>query len=79
MTFGLVNISDKYSPWDMDQNGIKLGTDCIIYQKLAILCIKRIFMLTGLKVSFLVYKCVFYKTKQDAKWGLNFEGFEMQK
>ena len=79
LVFDLVNINDKYSPWDRDQIGVKLGADYMIYRKLAILCIKRIFMLAGLKVSFLARKCVFYKTKQDAKWGLNFEGLEMQK
>ena len=30
-------------------------------------------MLTGLKVSSLACKCVFYRTKQNAKSGLNFE------
>ena len=36
-------------------------------------------MLTGLKVSSLACKFVFYRTKQNAKGGLNFEGLEMQK
>ena len=35
------------------------------------LCIKRISMLTGLKVSSLTCKCVFYRTKQNAKGVLN--------
>ena len=35
-------------------------------------------MSTGLKVSFLARKCVFYRTKQNAKGGLNFEGLEMK-
>ena len=35
LIFGLINVSDKYSSWDPDQVGIKLGTDYIIYQKLA--------------------------------------------
>ena len=34
---------------------------------------------TDLKVSSLACKCVFYRTKQNTKWGLNFEGLEMQK
>ena len=34
-------------------------------------------MLTGLKVSSLVCKCVFYRAKQNAKWRLNFECLEM--
>ena len=44
-----------------------------------ILFIKRISMLTGLKVSSLVCKCVFYRAKRNAKRRLNFEGLEMQK
>ena len=36
-------------------------------------------MLTGLKVSVLTCKCVFYRAKQNAKGGLNSEGLEMQK
>ena len=36
-------------------------------------------MLTGLKVSSLACKFVFYITKQNAKRRLNFEGLEMQK
>ena len=35
-------------------------------------------MLTGSKVSFLACKFVFYRTKQNAKGGLNFEGLEIQ-
>ena len=47
----------------------------ILYTKsLQILCIKRISMLTGLKVVSLACKCVFYRIKQNAKGGLNFEG-----
>ena len=30
-------------------------------------------MLTGLKVAYLACKCVFYRAKQNAKGGLNFE------
>ena len=36
-------------------------------------------MLTSLKVSSLACKCVFHRTKQNVKLGLNFEGLEMQK
>ena len=36
-------------------------------------------MLTGLKVSSLACKCVFYRTKQNAKGRLNFEGLAVQK
>ena len=35
LIFDSINVNDKYSPWDRDQIGIKLGTDYIIYQKLA--------------------------------------------
>ena len=31
-------------------------------------------MLTGLNVAYLACKCVFYRTKQNAKGKLNFEG-----
>ena len=34
LIFNLINVNIKYSPWDRDQIGIKLGTDYIIYQKL---------------------------------------------
>ena len=30
-------------------------------------------MLTGLKVAYLACKCVFYRAKQNAEGGLNFE------
>ena len=39
-------------------------------------------MLTGLKVSFLVFKCVLYRPEHNAKGDpmeLNFEGLEIQK
>ena len=39
-------------------------------------------MLTGLRVSSLAFKCVFYRTEHSAKGGLkemNFEGLEMKK
>ena len=39
-------------------------------------------MLTGLKVSSLVCKCVFYRPEPNAKGGfpeLNFDGLKMQK
>ena len=49
LTFDLINVNDKYSPWDQDQIGIKLGKDYIIYQKLANFMYKRISMLTGFK------------------------------
>ena len=35
LIFDLININDKYSPWDQDQIVIKLGTQLIIHQKLA--------------------------------------------
>ena len=45
-------------------------------------CTKRIVMLTSLKVSSLVCKCVFYGRKPNAKGDhieLNFKGLEMEK
>ena len=74
LIFDLENVSDKYSLWDQDQIGIKLGTDFIIYQELENFMYKRISMLTGLKVASMPCKCVFYRTNQNAKGGLNFEG-----
>ena len=35
-------------------------------------------MLTCLKMLSVAWKCVFYRTKQNAKGGLNFEGLEMK-
>ena len=35
LIFDLINIKAKYIPWDEAQIGIKLGTQHIIYQKLA--------------------------------------------
>ena len=76
LIFDLMNVNNKYSPWDWNQIDIKLGTEHIIYQMLPnFIYIKR----TDLKVSSLACKCVFYRTKQNTKWGLNFEGLEMQK
>ena len=34
LIFDLINVSDKFSPWDRDQIGVKLGTEHV-YQKLA--------------------------------------------
>ena len=74
LIFDLANVSDKYSPWDRDQIGIKLGTDFIIHQKLENFMYKRISMLTGLKVASMPCKCVFYRTNQNTNGELNFEG-----
>ena len=35
LIFDLINDIDKYNPWDWYQIGIKLGTEHIIYKKLA--------------------------------------------
>ena len=35
LTVDLTNLNGKYSPWDWDQIGTKLGTKHIIYQNLA--------------------------------------------
>ena len=34
LIFDLINVSDKFSPWDRDQIGVKLGTEHV-YEKLA--------------------------------------------
>lgn len=44
-----------------------------------ILCRKEISMLASLKVSSLADKYVLYTPEPNAKGGLNFEGFAMQK
>ena len=35
LIFDLITVNGKYSPWDRNQIGIKLGTEHIIYEKLA--------------------------------------------
>ena len=42
LIFDLINVGDKYRPWDRDQIIIKLGADYIIYQKLANLHVHRL-------------------------------------
>ena len=52
---------------------------CIKSQQ--ILCSKRIFLLTALKVSYLACKCIFYRPEHNVKRNfmkLNFAGLEMQ-
>ena len=69
------------SSWDWGQIVIKLGTKYVMYQKLANLCRKRISVLTGVKVSYLKCKCVFYRPENNVKkdpMKLNFSGLEMQ-
>ena len=41
LIFNLINVNDSYSPWDRDQTGTKLGTDHIIYEKLATFIYKK--------------------------------------
>ena len=54
------------SPWDLGQIDIKLGTKHIIYQKLAVLCRKKI---PRYQVSSLAYKFEFYRPEQNEKGG----------
>ena len=54
------------SPWDRSQDGIKLGAKPAIYQKLANFNEKRVSMLTGLEISSLACKCVFYRPEDNA-------------
>ena len=74
-----------FCTWSMDQCqiGIKQGAKHVVSQKLANFIRKKISRLTGLKVSSLTCKCVFYRPEHDTKEGphetMNFEGLEMQK
>ena len=63
LIFDLINVNDNHSPWDRDQIGIKLGTDYIIYQKLANFMYKRISMLARLKWH--LWHVNVYFTKQN--------------
>ena len=56
-----------YSPCDRGQIGIKLGQNMLYTKYWQILCRKSISMLTGLKLSSLAYKCVFYRPEHNAK------------
>ena len=61
-------VIETFSSWDQGQIGIELRTKYVIYQKLAnFLQKKYIYMLTGLIVSSLVCKCVFYRPEHNAK------------
>ena len=66
LIFDLININDKYSPWDQDQIVIKLGTQLIIHQKLANFFYKKDIHVNRLEsVIFGIF--VSYRTKQNAK------------
>ena len=41
LIFNLINVNDSYNPWDRDQIGTKLGTEHIIYEKLATFIYKK--------------------------------------
>ena len=60
-----------------------IGTKLISTWKKNVVCTrKRLSMLTGLKVSSLACKCVFYRPEHNAKgvpMEMNFEDLEMQK
>ena len=62
------NIANNHMGWG--QISILLGTRHVVYQKLSSFVEKRISMLTGLKVSSSVCKCLFYRPEHNAKWGL---------
>ena len=66
-------------PWDWNQTNIKLGKKHVICQKLSILCRKRISLWTGLNVSSLARKYVFYIIQRKGPMEVNFEGLKMQK
>ena len=67
LIFDLININDKSSPWDQDQIGIKSETQHIIYQNLANFLSKKDIYVNRLEKTSLACKCVFYRTKQNAK------------
>ena len=48
-------------------NWYQIGNKTLYTKILQILCRKRIFMLTGLKTSFVAGKYVFYRSKHNAK------------
>ena len=75
----MISVNNKYSPWDWNQIVIKLRADYILYQKLADFMYKKDIHVNRLDMSSLACKCVFYRTKQNAKGRLKFEGLEMQK
>ena len=58
------------------------GQNMLYTKSYQVLCRKGMSMLTGLRVSSLAFKCVFYRTEHSAKGRLkemNFEGLEMKK
>ena len=54
-----------YSSWDRDQIGIKSGTNILYTKSLQIFGRKAIYMLTGLKVSYMPCKYLFYRPEHD--------------
>ena len=60
------SITCFWSPWDRGEISIKVGTKHVIWN---LKVIKRITMLTGLKVSSLACKCVFYRRQHNTKGG----------
>ena len=73
LIFDLINVNDKYSPWDQNQIGIKLGKGYIIYQNVANFIYEKDIHFNRLESVIFDIKCVFYWTKQHAKGRLNFE------
>ena len=59
------------------QIGMKLGTKHVIYQKIAIFFVKKVSILSGLKVSSLTWKCVYCRPKhaKEGSQGTEFRKF----
>ena len=65
-----LNSVKRQSPWDRGQTYIKLGTKHVVTKVSKFYVEKYLdYILTGLKVSSLVCKCVFYRPKHNAKEG----------
>ena len=50
LIFDFININDKNIPWDRGQTGIELGTEHIIYQKLANFMCKKDIHVNSLEI-----------------------------
>ena len=53
----------------LGQNSYQLGNKTLYTKSYQILCRERISMLTGLKVSSVACKCIFYRQEHNGKGG----------
>ena len=72
LIFDLINVNDKYSPWDWDQICIK---DYIIYKKLANFMYKKDIHVNRLESVTFAMQMSIFKNKTKWKWGMNFASF----